>query len=62
MLHDYFPNEFITLTVDLGDAHLPVEVDTDVGPHVFGTEGQDLKDRETPGDTVQSWTQSSHSR
>lgn len=39
------------------DAYLPVEVDTDVGPHVFGTDGQDLRDRETPGDTVQSWTQ-----
>lgn len=29
--------------------YLPVEVDTDVGTHVFGTEGQDLKDRETAG-------------
>lgn len=23
--------------------HLPVEVDTDVGAHVFGTDGQDLR-------------------
>lgn len=28
------------------NTYLPVEVDADIGPHVLGTDGQDLKDRQ----------------